>query len=349
VSKTVVLCRILSGVIVAAVLSPTVAHATPYQYEIGCFNEVERCWATNFAPNSGYLGNQSRIDDLIVLPTLNGSTNLWYGSPSLNANTCTGLPSTGGDYPWGGGDACGTSECKYPAGVSCNYSPSQFATQTYVDERGQWHFAMGGASQCESDGHEVPCNLGHRFYPYDCNGAYSSNCVYTSPQDMPFTWGSPSNMYFEMYTNLYVGGASGPFHAFLCADIADPTTGGWLEICDEPYNSTGNYEWTHISCTSNKNFAMLWQPAGANSSYMTAGGSDTNKAGVAMGVGFTMTRGQFLNLIRAAHSECGIPGDESMDNWKLYYSENGMEEIGAAGYGAGINWQVWNEIMVTNY
>jgi hypothetical protein len=313
---------------------------------------VEKCWSTDITPGSGAYGDQSRIDDLNILPTLNGSTGLSYGSPSLNAESCTELPHTGGDYPWGGGDApCGSHTCSYPAGVSCNYSPSQFTTQNYTDESGNWHFAMGGGSQCESNGKEVPCNLGHRMYPYDCKEKYSAKCVYTSPQDSPFNWNFPESNYFAMISNLYVGGASGPWHAFFCADIADTGTGGWLEVCDEPYNSTGFYEPTQISCAAgSKNFAILWQKAGATSSYMSAFGTDTNKSGQWIGEDWTMTRTQFINLLSAAHNQCGVPTDNyEMNHWDLYYTEQGMEEIGAAGYGAGINWETSNQSTSDNY
>jgi hypothetical protein len=167
---------------------------------------------------------------------------------------------------------------------------------------------------------------------------------------MPFTWGFPGNPYFQMTTQLYVGSAAGPWHAFLCANIADTATGGWLEICDEPWNSTGSYEWTHITCTTTPGFALLWQRAGTNSAYMNAYGSDTNATGKTINVNWTQTREQFTNLITAAHNQCGTPTDGySMDNWKLYYSEDGIEEIGAAGYGAGLTFQESNESMATNY
>ena len=63
-----------------------------------------------------------------------------------------------------------------------------------------------------------------------------------------------------------------------------------------------------------------------------------------------MTRPQFFNLLNKAHEECGLPTDEyRADNYKLYYSEDGMEEIGGAGYGAGVAWEMKEETMVTNY
>lgn len=324
------------------------AEASQYDWEIGCYSSVERCWSTNFEPDAGALGTQSRDDDLNSLPTLDFS-GLTYGSGGLNASGCSGVPYTGGDYAWGGGDDCG-QPCEYPQGVSCNTSPSQFVTENYTDSSGYWHFAMGGASQCESDGHEVPCNVGHRMYPWDCAyQGYSADCTSTSPQDDPFDWDFPNGMYFQMTSDLYVGNVAGPWHAFLCADIVDSTTGALLEICDEPWNSTGYYEWSHLVCNSST-FVTLWQPAGASTSYMTADGTDTDAIGRWISEDWTMSREQFINLIGSAHSECGLPTDEyKMDNWKLYYSENGVEEIGAAGYGAGVAFEVGQETMVTNY
>lgn len=213
---------------------------------------------------------------------------------------------------------------------------------------------MGGAAQCESDGNEVPCNFGHRLYPYDClSAAYSSDCSSDGPQATPFNWGFPDDMYFQMSSNLYVGGVEGPWHAFLCADVIDtsyPTSSGpgyGLEICDEPWNSTGADEWTHLTCGGG--MTKLDQPAGTDSQYMDTSGSDSASVGTTIAEGWTMTRDQFIQLVSDASSQCGAPDDTGMDNWKLFYSENGLEEIGAAGYGAGVDWETWDEQMATNY
>lgn len=338
--------NIFIGLFLLVLASPIAAQATPYQWEIGCFNAVEKCWATNFDPNAGYLGSQPRDDDLNSLPTFNAS-GLWYGSPNLNSSHCSPMPPTGGDYPWGGGDSCGEA-CE--PGVSCNITPSSFVTQNYTDGNGAWHFAMGGANQCVSNGKQVPCNIGHRMFPYDCAyPGYSSNCVYTSPQDMPFTWGFPSTMYFQMTSNLYVGGASGAWHAFLCADVIDGVTGEKLEMCDEPWHSEAAHEGTRVACEKQINSATLWQKAGIASNYMTTYGQSTRSLGTTIKENWTMTRGQFINLVAAVANQCGLSNDTAMDNWKLYYSENGIESYGPSGYGTGVNFQVWEETMVTNY
>src|ERR1700712_2533736 len=64
---------------------PSAAHAGTYSWEKGCYSVplVQRCWATNFDPNAGDLGSQSRTDNLNSLPTWNGT--FAYGSTALNA------------------------------------------------------------------------------------------------------------------------------------------------------------------------------------------------------------------------------------------------------------------------
>jgi len=343
---------ILTSVLLLLVVLPVTAQAGQYNWEQGCFSVplVQRCWATNFDPNAGSFGSQSRTDNLNALPTWNGIHS--YGDPSLPATTCGGDPAFGGDVVGAGSDAnCSTNPptCAYPPEISCNRSASQFVTQSYTDANGAWHFAMGGANQCMSDGHEVPCNVQHKMYPYDCRDP-GPNCSSAGSQDMPFTWGFPSSMYFEMRTNLYVGGAAGPWHSFLCANIANSVNGSLLEICDEAYNSTGHVIPTGVRCNGG-GFATWWQPAGVSNSVMATYGTPVFRAGVGIAVRWTMSRTQFINLINTAHNACGasFPADTAMDNWKLRYSQNGIEEIGAAGYGAGITFQVSDETMITWY
>jgi hypothetical protein len=337
---------------------PSAGHAaTPYYWEKGCFTVplVQRCWATNFDPNAGFYGSQSRTDNLHSLPTWNGQ--LSYGSPSLNNATGDPHPSLGGDYPRGGGNAFTSSDCvNVPSNTACNWSPSQFVTQNYVDSSGAWHFAMGGARQCMSDGvfrGGVVCNLRHQFHPYDCARPVSAYCSSTTPLAMPFSWGFPSSMYFEMRTNLYVGGVAGPFHAWLCASLFNANQS--IELCEEPWNSTGGQQpagtSAGISCNPhNPNTFTYFQRPGIVGPYMstTSPSTTSHKTGVTIPVRWTMSRTQFINLLTAA-GKCGAQFRTDMDNWKLYYSQNGIETAGPAGQGAGVNWQIWDETMITWY
>lgn len=83
--------RMLIAVIVLFGAAPVAAHASTYDWETPCFSSaVENCWATDFSPNSGSLGDQLRDDDINSLPTLD-TNGLWYGSASLNANSDSGF------------------------------------------------------------------------------------------------------------------------------------------------------------------------------------------------------------------------------------------------------------------
>jgi hypothetical protein len=357
---TTSLCTlVLFGLLLAA---PVAAHAGVYYWEEGCFNLVEHCWATDFTPNSGSYGGQMRNDEVNSLPTFDGN-GLWYGNAALNPSTNSPFPPTGGDYPWGGGDSPSEQWCQqhpYPPGVSCNWSASQFTTADFTDSEGVWHFAMGGTNQCEStvdkEAHsEMPCGVGHRLYPYDCLGAYSSRCTYTVPNDDPWDWGFPeSTMQFRMAANVYVGGKTGPWHDYLCAVVVDQNTAATLQICDEPWNSTGSYEWTHLACSGSQ-FVTLWQPGGTSSPYMYSGyEADTNRLGSWIHARWQMNRQQLFNLIAKAHEPenaggCAMPADYAADSWKLYYSENGIEKIGPSGYGSGVYWETSGETMATWY
>jgi hypothetical protein len=155
-------------------------------------------------------------------------------------------------------------------------------------------------------------------------------------------------MHFEMRTSLYVGSATGPWHAFLCANLVNAVTGTTLELCDEPYNSAGTPIQTGLRCNGG-NFATWWQRPGETNSIMNTYGTTTSRSGVNIPVHWTMTRSQFINLINAVASQCGIPADTAMDNWKLKYSQNGMESYGPAGYGAGVSFQISDETMITWY
>jgi hypothetical protein len=82
---------------------------------------------------------------------------------------------------------------------------------------------------------------------------------------------------------------------------------------------------------------------------MTTYGKSTQSVGTTINENWTMTRNQFITLISEAASKCGLANDTAMDNWKLTYSENGVESYGKSGYGTGLTFQVWEETMVTNY
>lgn len=342
-------------------MAPSIAHAGAYNWETGCYNALQRCWATNFDPNAGNLGSASRTDNFDSLPTWNGQIS--YGSKAVINGVLDPLPGAGGDYPRGGGNAYSASDCaaaSWPSNVSCNYSPSQFVTQNYTDSGGAWHFAMGGGSQCRANGGSVPCNLGHAFHPYDCSGAYSVYCTSTAPQGMPFTWGFPSSMTFDVATNFYVGSMTGYWHGFLCANLVNRNTSPQqrYEICEETFSSTGLHSPPNgrIDCPPNagSGLTVYWQRglAGSNNTtnYMTTYSQSTNtSAGVNVNSHWRMTRQQFINLITDASAKCGRPAHFEMDDWKLYYSENGFETFGPSATGAGISWQESDETMTTNY
>lgn len=319
-----------------------------------CFGQItQRCWATNFDPNAGNWGSQSRTDNINQLPTW-GYQNIPFGDGALPATTCGGDPPFGGDHVMAGSDAnCGTPpSCSPPAGVSCNTSPNGFVTENYTDASGGWHFAMGGADQCLSNGGQVPCNVGHTFYPWDCREpGVSPNCSSYGAVAEPFNWGFPDSMYFEMKTNLYVGSVAGPFHSFLCADLTNGVNGSKLEICDEAYNSSGYFmPASPTPQCGGYGFVTWWQPAGQSNPYMTTNYAPDSGTGHWIAERWTMTRGQFINLINNAHAHCSdFPADTAMNNWKLRYSENGMESIGPAGHGAGISFEIQDETMITQY
>jgi hypothetical protein len=334
---------------------PALAQAqTPYYWENGCFSAplLQRCWATNFDPNAGSWGSAVRTDNLQSLPTWDGL--LSHGGPSLNNTLLDPIPDTGGDYPRGGGNAFYSTDCvSVPPGNACNWSPSQFATQNYVDSGGGWHFAMGGADQCMSDGSwrgGVACNLHHSFYPYDCASNVSPNCSSTGPLVAPFTWGFPSSMYFEMKTNLYVGGASGAYHAFLCASLFNGNQS--IEVCEEPWTSIAGATPNGIICNpNNPNTFTYFQRPGVTSGYMstTSPSTTSHQVGVNIPVRWTMSRTQFLTVLADASTSCHGQFSTSMDDWKLVFSQNGIETYGPAGYGAGVNWLISDETMTTWY
>jgi hypothetical protein len=342
--------------------SPQVEQQSTYRWESSCFNAVEKCWATNTTPEAGEYGSQSRDDDVNILPTLNES-GLSYGSGALQyaQNEWTpgvGLPPTGGDYGWGGGDAFHEQECNpnpHP-GTACNWSPSQFVTQHYTDAQGVWHFAMGGAGHCENTG-IVVCNFGHQMLPYDCAyPGYSEKCVYTTQEDTPFSVKFPNDAYFEMAANLDVTqlSATGGWHAFLCAVLVNAKTGVYLQVCDQPWNQ-GGYRMPNrgINCAGNSG-ATVWQDPGENSSespYMTLSGQGVSaQTGSWIHEGWSMSRGQFDALIRGEHAACNTATDEyRVEDWKLVHSEDGIENTAAGASNAGIEWESSEETMVTHY
>jgi hypothetical protein len=339
--------------------SPQVEQQSTYRWESSCFNAVEKCWATNTTPEAGEYGSQSRDDDVNKLPTLNES-GLSYGSGALQyaQNEWTpgvGLPPTGGDYGWGGGNAEHESECNpnpHP-GTACNWSPSKFVTQHYTDEQGVWHFAMGGVGRCESAGSQV-CNFGHEMLPYDCvYPGYSEKCVYTTFQDTPFSVKFPNDAYFEMSANLDVTqiSATGGWHAFLCAVLQDTKTGVYLQVCDQPWNQGGFKEGLGFNSPCINNGTIVWQNPGESSPYMTTSGAAVSaQTGSWIHEGWSMSRGQFAALIRGEHEHCNTPTDEyRLEDWKLRLSEDGIEMTAAGAYNASIEWESSEETMVTHY
>lgn len=330
---------------------PSAAQAGQYDWSNGCFAQpmIQRCWATNFDPNAGNFGSQMRTNNLHSLPTWSGTFS--YGSSSLPATTCGGDPMWGGDHIGAGSNAnCSTNPptCAYsnPA-ISCHPTPATFVTENFVGWDGAWRLAMGGGDKCMTDGNSVPCNLQHKVYPYDCETS-GPGCTSAGPQGMPFTWGFGANATFEVSTLLHVTAATGPWHHFLCANLKNSVTGAVVELCDETYNSTGNKMPQAVYCNGG-NFITYWQPAGVHSPYMNTAGPHNSSPGVHMNPRWTMTRDQFINILNVGASQCGFPADMNMDNWRLHYSQNGMEIVGPAGYGTGITWEFIDEKMITHY
>ena len=364
--------RILMLVSVLLVALPATAQASSYDWESGCFSVpmVQRCWATNFTPNSGTYGNQRRTDNLHSLPTWNGVFS--YGATTLNNSTDEAAPIVGGDYARGGGNIANQTGCTpwYSPTVPCNWSPSQFVTQNYVDGNGAWHFAMGGANQCKTSDWGTVCNLRHEMRPYDCLIDMGPPCGAVGRQTKPFSWGFPSNMAFEMSTNLYIGGFSGYWHAFLCVNLFNNYDSRSLELCEEPWNSgvggTAHYP-ANGNMKCNGTSATLWMPAGTSASnpYMTTLSPSTTShggPGTSLFVKWRMTRTQFIQLLyRVAGpitpdpstTGCATPLSDHIDDWAIDHSQNGMETFqpypGGQPAGSGINWMMSDETMKTQY
>lgn len=363
--------RILMLVSVLFVALPATAQAAHYDWESGCFSVpmVQRCWATNFTPNSGTYGDKGQTDNLHDLGTFHGG--LPYGSSALNANTDEspyGPPVLGGDYVRGGGNMPNQASCAvwYSTTIPCNYSPSQFVTQSYVDINGAYHFAMGGANQCKTSDGGIPCNLRHEMRPYSCLSYDTWNiyCPNVGRQTKPFSWGFPSNMAFEMSTNLYIGGFSGYWHAFLCVNLYNNYDGRSLELCEEPWNSaqggTAHYPANgQLTCgPAGSTSATLWMPAGtaASNLYMTTSlpsSTSHGGAGTSLAVKWSMTRNQFVNVLYRVKNNCpGAPLSDRLDDWSIDHSQNGMESFqppSGQPAGAGINWMMSDETMKTQY
>lgn len=333
------------------VVPSTAEAAGQYNWANGCFSVpmVQRCWATNLDPNAGPFGSQMRTDNLNSLPTWSGV--LSYGSPALPATTCGGDPLFGGDHVGAGSNAnCGTSPptCSYPAGISCHPTPATFVTQNFAGPDGVWGFAMGGGDKCMSDGNSVPCNLQHKIYPYDCAVALPG-CSSAGPQNAPFSWAFPAGMRFEMKTLLHVSSVTGPWHHFLCANLLNAVSGAVIEICNETFRSGGGKVAAHPVC-NRPDFVTWWQAASTTTPYMNSFGTWITTAGVHTTSHWRMTRDQFIALLGHFAATCpGFVADYAMDNWRLFYSQNGMEISGVAGYGTAIDWQIADETMITWY